>query len=50
MQSAQDRYKLGSGSRDDNPLLPEVENLMESYEKKMAERHQGGAIMLQRVR
>jgi hypothetical protein len=50
MQSAQDRYKLGSGSRDDNPLLPEVENLMESYDKKIAERYEGGTIMLQRVR
>ncbi len=50
MQSAQDRYKLGSGTRDDNPLLPEVEKLMEVYDKKIAERHEGGAIMLQRAR
>jgi len=50
MQAAQDRYKLGSGSRDDNPLLPEVDNLMEAYDKKIAERYEGGTIMLQRAR
>lgn len=44
-QSALDRFKV-SGKRDDNPLLPEVEDLMELYHTKIAERVQGGMITL----
>jgi len=39
-----DRFKVGSGPRDDNPLRPEVDNLMEEYEEKLARRVPGGII------
>lgn len=47
-QAALDRFKLGSGDRDDNPLSPEVLDLMTEYHRKLAERMPGGAIRLWR--
>lgn len=47
-QAALDRFKLGSGSRDDNPLAPENQDLMMEYRKKIAERDAGGVILLYR--
>ena len=44
-QSSLDRFKLGSGSRDDNPLLPEHNELMWEYKGRIAERS-GGVIIL----
>jgi len=41
-----DRYR--DDDRDDNPITPEVRNLMRDYDKKMAERYEGGTIMLHR--
>jgi hypothetical protein len=46
-QSALDRFKT-SGARDDNPLEPETQDLMEEYHKKIAERISGGYISLYR--
>lgn len=46
--SALDRFKLGSGARDDNPLQPEVADLMAVYYQKIAERIPGGVIELYR--
>jgi hypothetical protein len=47
-QASLDRFKLGSGARDDNPLEPETGNLMNEYRKKVAERYPGGIIKLYR--
>lgn len=47
-QANLDRHKIGSGSRDDNPVQPEVGNLMREYRRKIAERTEGGAVMLWR--
>lgn len=47
-QSALDRFKV-AGKRDDNPLEPEVGDLMEDYRRKIAERIPGGEITLHRV-
>lgn len=47
-QAALDRFKLGSGDRDDNPLLPEYEILMSEYRNKIAERIGGGVVLLYR--
>ena len=44
-QSALDRFKV-TGKRDDNPLEPEVGDLMEDYRRKIAERLPGGEITL----
>lgn len=44
-QSALDRFKV-AGRRDDNPLEPEVGDLMEDYRRKLAERLPGGEITL----
>lgn len=41
-----DRYK--EGDRQDNPITPEVRNLMLDYDTKMAARYEGGTIMLHR--
>lgn len=41
-QSSLDRFKLGSGTREDNPMEPEVEDLMLEYEKKINHRYGGG--------
>ena len=48
-QSSLDRFALGSGARDDNPLEPEYDNLMEDYERKIYERYGGGVIILYRA-
>lgn len=48
LQSNLDRFKLGSGSRDDNPLQPEVLDLMTEYRRKLAERDTGGVVLLYR--
>lgn len=45
-QANLDRFKLGSGSRDDNPMTPEGRNLMDEYLAKIAERTPGGVIRL----
>lgn len=42
-----DRFKLG-GSRDDNPITPEVDDLLGEYRRKIAERMPGGSITLYR--
>jgi hypothetical protein len=47
-QAALDRFKLGTGKRDDNPLLPEVDDLMAEYHRGIAERLPGGCIYLYR--
>lgn len=47
-QAGLDRFKLGSGDRQDNPLEPEVRNLMEEYRRRIAERFPGGSIRLQK--
>lgn len=46
-QSSLDRFKPG-GRRDDNPLRPEVTNLMDEYYAKVAERFGGGVVLLYR--
>ena len=48
-QAALDRFKLGSGSREDNPIAPEVEDLMKIYHEKIMERIPGGDIELFQV-
>jgi len=47
-QSSLDRFKVGTGTRDDNPVAPEVVSLMDDYHQKVAERLSGGYIALQR--
>lgn len=47
-QSSLDRFKPGSGDRDDNPLLPEHNELMREYQKRVAERL-GGVIHVHRA-
>ena len=52
-QSAMDRYKDRSQSgstRQDNPLHPEVEDLMKEYYRKLYDRLGGGTIQLYRSR
>jgi hypothetical protein len=44
-----DRFKPGSGRRDDNPLSPETESMMEEYYSKIASRIGGKVIRLYRV-
>ena len=48
VQSSLDRFKLGAGRRDDNPLEPEFGNLMDEYQAKIAERYPGGVVKLYR--
>jgi hypothetical protein len=43
-----DRFKQGQGARDDNPITPEVADLMAVYHQKIAERFPGGNIELYR--
>lgn len=45
-QANLDRFKLGSGDRQDNPLIPEVDNTMKVYRDKVNERLGGKTIML----
>jgi len=50
-QSNLDRFKerhQSGSSRQDNPLTPEVENLMEEYYRKLQQRVGGGSITLSR--
>ena len=47
-QAALDRFKP-TGKRDDNPLEPEVEDLMGAYYRGIAERIPGGVIVLYRM-
>lgn len=46
-QASLDRFKT-SGQRDDNPVILETENLMDTYHAKIAERIRGGMISLYR--
>ena len=48
-QARLDRFEPGSGRRDDNPLTPEMSNLMADYNAKIALRIKGRAIKLYRV-
>lgn len=45
-QSRLDRFDPGSGRRDDNPLSPETDALMDAYQRKISERIGGGTIKL----
>jgi hypothetical protein len=45
-QTSIDRFKLGAGRRDDNPVALEVSTLMDEYLAKVAERSAGGTIKL----
>ena len=47
-QSALDRFKP-TGKRDDNPLEPEVEDLMAEFYRGIAERIPGGVVILYRM-
>jgi hypothetical protein len=47
-QANLDRFKA-TGTRDDNPLVPETENLMDEYYRKIAERVPGGVVALYRM-
>lgn len=47
-QSRLDSYKPGSGRRDDNPLTPEINTIMNDYHEKIASRVPGGIIRLYR--
>jgi hypothetical protein len=47
-QANLDRFKA-KGTRDDNPLRPEFEDLMTEYDTKIAERSKGGVIHLYRA-
>jgi hypothetical protein len=47
-QSNLDRFKPGTGDRTDNPLAPEVADLMQDFYAKIAERTTGGTINLYR--
>ena len=48
-QSTLDRFRPGSGKRTDNPMEPEVENLINEFYRRVAERFPGGAIKLYRT-
>lgn len=47
-QASLDRFKPGSGKRDDNPLFQEAGAVMQEYRTKIAERMTGGTIKLWR--
>jgi hypothetical protein len=47
-QASLDRFKP-VGTRDDNPIIPEVADLMREYEKGISERIGGGTVFLQKV-
>ena len=48
-QARLDRFEPGSGRRDDNPLTPELSNIMDDYHEKIATRLRGKVIKLYRV-
>jgi hypothetical protein len=48
-QASLDRFKVGGGKRDDNPISDEVEDLMRDYRDAIATRYRGGAVSLYRV-
>lgn len=45
-QARLDRFKLGTGSRQDNPLEPEFKNLADEYQQKINDRIGGGIVKL----
>jgi hypothetical protein len=47
-QSRLDRFKSGSGQRDDNPLMPETVDMMAEYNQRVANKLSGGVIKLYR--
>lgn len=47
-QAALDRFKP-VGKRDDNPLMPETDDLMAMYHRAVAQRIRGGVILLHRI-
>jgi hypothetical protein len=49
-QSMLDRFKLGSGDRQDNPVTPEVNEFMLQFNEKLSERVGGKAVFLTRNR
>ena len=49
-QASLDRFKVGSGKRDDNPLSPEVDDVWADYNKAIINRTTGGVIILYRLR
>ena len=49
-QASLDRFKTGTGKRDDNPLSPEVEDVWADYNKGIISRSGGGVILLYRLR
>ena len=49
-QAMLDRFKLGTGDRQDNPIEPEVVDYMEQFQEKLAERIGGKAVFLTRER
>ena len=48
-QASLDRFKVGGGKRDDNPISDEVEDLMRDYRDAIATRYRGGAVNLYRL-
>lgn len=48
-QARLDRFEPGSGRRDDNPLTPELGNIMDDYHEKIASRLRGKVIKLYRT-
>jgi hypothetical protein len=48
-QANLDRFKATSGARDDNPLMPETENLYEEYLRGISNRIRGGFTTLYRT-
>jgi hypothetical protein len=49
-QAMLDRFKLGTGDRQDNPIEPEVVDYMEQFNEKLADRIGGRAVFLTRER
>jgi hypothetical protein len=48
-QSNLDRFRPGSGDRQDNPMEPENRNLMEAYHQKIFERVQGQTLRIRLI-
>lgn len=47
-QSKLDRFKVGGGARDDNPIFPETLDLEKTYDEALSERLPSGAVLLYR--